>query len=332
VGEIIMQPVISVRNLTMTYRAPVRESTLAAAIGSLFHRQFREIPAVQGISFDVQPGEITGFIGPNGAGKTTTLKMLSGILRPTSGSCRILGYIPWHRDPRYLRHIAMIRGSQPIGGPAELTVMDALRLQQLIYDVPTPDFHTNLAQLSGMLGIDHLLNRQIRALSLGERMRCGLALALIYHPQVLFLDEPTIGMDISVVQDVRRFILDYRNRTGATILLTSHYMADVEHLCERIILIDRGTLAYDGALAKLSQQIAPFKLIRITAAGTSPPDWYRYGDIVQAAGQSASLRVHRNDVPAVTGTLLQELDIVDLSVEDPPLESVIDQMYRKGAA
>jgi ABC-2 type transport system ATP-binding protein len=139
-------------------------------------------------------------------------------------------------------------------------------------------------------------------------------------------------MDISVVQDVRRFIIDYRDRTGATILLTSHYMADVEHLCERIVLIDKGTLAYDGPLANLSRQIAPFKLVRITIAGTSPPDWHRYGDIVQATGLSATFRIHRAEVPAVTGNLLQELDIVDLSVEEPPLETVIDQMYRKGAA
>jgi ABC-2 type transport system ATP-binding protein len=327
-----VEPVITVRDLTMTYQAPVRASGLSAAIGSMFHRQYRDIPAVREISFEVSAGEIVGFIGPNGAGKTSTLRMLSGILRPTSGSCRILGHIPWQREPAHLRRIAMIRGSQPIGGPAELTVMDSLRLQRLIYDVPESGFRANLTQLSAMLDLGHLFDRQIRALSLGERMRCGLALALIYQPQVLFLDEPTIGMDISVVQDFRHFILDYRDRTGATILLTSHYMADVEQLCERIIMIDKGTLAYDGNLTELAQQIAPFKLIRITTADASPPNWNHYGEIVQSSAQSASLRIHRSDVPSVTGRLLRDLAIVDLAVEEPPLESVIDQMYRKGAA
>jgi ABC-2 type transport system ATP-binding protein len=183
-----------------------------------------------------------------------------------------------------------------------------------------------------MLDLGHLLDRQIRALSLGERMRCGLALSLIYQPQVLFLDEPTIGMDISVVQDFRRFMLDYRDRTGATILLTSHYMADVEQLCERIIMINKGTLAYDGNITDLAQQISPFKLIRITTADASAPKWDRYGEIVQESAQSASLRIHRADVPAVTGRLLRDLAIVDLAVEEPPLESVIDQMYRQGVA
>ncbi|CAA9542754.1 MAG: Efflux ABC transporter, ATP-binding protein [uncultured Thermomicrobiales bacterium] len=228
-----MDQTINVRDLTMNYRAPVRAEGLASAMGSVFRRTYREIHAVREVSFDLHAGEMVGFIGPNGADKTTTLKMLSGILHPTDGEVRVLGHRPWRREPAFLRQIAMIRGSQPIGGPAELTVMDSLRLQQLIYEVPEDAFRHTLKDLSSMLEWGPLLDRQVRALSLGARMRCGLALSLIYRPRVLFLDEPTIGMDVSVVEMTRAFITGYCRETGATMLLTSHYMADVGRLCER---------------------------------------------------------------------------------------------------
>jgi ABC-2 type transport system ATP-binding protein len=327
-----MEKTISVRELTMDYRAPVRAEGLASALRSLFRRTYREIHAVRNISFDLHAGEMVGFIGPNGAGKTTTLKMLSGILHPTSGDIRVLGHRPWHRDSVFLRQIAMIRGSQPIGGPAELTVMDSLRLQQLIYEVPEAAFRHTLGDLSGMLELGPLLDRQIRALSLGERMRCGLALHLIYRPRVLFLDEPTIGMDVSVVEMTRAFITAYCRETGATMLLTSHYMADVERLCSRVVLIDKGTVRYDGDLGTLSATLSPFKLIRVALSDVAEPNLARFGEIVNVDSGTVSIRVVRSDVPAVTARVLAEFQVADLAVEEPSLESVIDRAYREGVA
>lgn len=324
--------VINVQGLTMVYKAPVRKEGLQAAFTSLFNRTYREIRAVQGISFEVTAGEVVGFIGPNGAGKTTTLKTLSGILHPTGGEVSVLGYTPWNREPAFLRNIALIRGSQPIGGPVELTVLDSLRYQQLIYEVPDEAFKKNQAELVEMLNLEPLLTRQIRALSLGERMRCGLALSLIYRPRVLFLDEPTLGLDVTAVGMMRRFISTYSRQTGATILLTSHYMADVEVLCGRILLIDKGQLKYDGNLEDLSTRLSPYKLLKVAVSYETPPAWEAYGEVLEAENGKVSLRVHREQIAATTARLLAELTVADLSVEDPPLESVIDQVYREGIA
>ncbi len=331
-GEESVLSVVSVRDLEMTFRAPVREEGLGAAVRSLFRREYRDVGAVRGISFELEAGEVVGFIGPNGAGKTTTLKILSGILHPTGGEARVLGYVPWRREPAFLKRIAMIRGSQPIGGPAELTVMDALRFQQLIYEVPEDEFRRNLAELTELLELGPLLQRQVRALSLGERMRSGLALSLLYRPRVLFLDEPTIGLDVSAVGMVRRFIADYSRETGAAILLTSHYMADVETLCRRIALIDGGELRYDGDLEGLSRTLSPYKLLKVAVSDGAEPAWGRFGEVVEAEDGKVSLRVRREEVPGVTAELLAELPVADLSVEDPPLESVIDRVYRQGVA
>jgi len=282
--EVKMESMIEIDELAMMYRVPVRGEGVRAAVRSLYHRTYREIPAVDGISLELEAGEIVGFLGPNGAGKTTTMKMLSGVLRPTGGTVSVAGFDPWERKPAYLKQIALIRGSQPLGGQPELTVMDVLRLQQLVYEIGEGVFRRSLALLSEMLGLGPLLDRQIRALSLGERMRCGLANALVYQPQVLFLDEPTIGMDVAVVEATRTFIEHYRDTTGATVLLTSHAMADVERLCPRVIVIDHGRVQFDGPLRELverwapaSQQANPARpsagrcLIRSGRTGARPP-------------------------------------------------------------
>ena len=253
--------VLSARNLGMTYRAPVREAGLRAALRSVVHREHREIEAVAELSFDLRAGEVVGFIGPNGAGKTTTLKILSGVLHPTSGEARVLGFVPWRRQRDYLKRIALVRGSQPISGPAELTVMDSLRYQQVLYEVPRSDFDATIDELVDLLELASLLDRQVRALSLGERMRAGLATTMVYRPKVLFLDEPTLGLDVSAAATFRRFIANYATRTGATVLLTSHYMADVEALCRRVILIDRSRVRYDGELRSLAAKLSPGRLI-----------------------------------------------------------------------
>ncbi|HWI63363.1 MAG TPA: ATP-binding cassette domain-containing protein [Symbiobacteriaceae bacterium] len=321
---------ITVENLQMTYQVPVKEEGLGAALRSLFRREFRKVEAVRGVSFELEPGEVVGFIGPNGAGKTTTLKILSGVLHPTGGTAAVLGRTPWQREPAYLRQIAMIRGSRPLGAPTELTVLDALRFQQLIYEVPAEQFRQNLSQLTEMLHLEPLLPRQVRALSLGERMRAGLAWSLIYRPRVLFLDEPTLGLDVTATAAMRRFVAAYSRESGATVLLTSHYMADVETLCRRVILIDRGALTYDGDLAALAAQMAPFKLLKVAVGEGCVPRWDEYGEVVEQEGDRVSLRVRREAVPATTGRLLAELPVADLSVAEPPLESVIDQVYRTG--
>ena len=317
---------VEVENLSMSYRAPVRKGGLRAALGSLVKREYKTVQALDQISFTIAPGQVSGFIGPNGAGKTTTMKILSGILHPTGGDVRVLGTIPWQRRSAFLKRIAFVRGSQPVGGSQELTVMDSLEYQRLLYDVPRPTFRRTLADLEALLDLEPLLERQLRALSLGERMRVGLAMALIYRPEVLFLDEPTIGLDVSAASQIREFVSEYVEQTGATVLLTSHYMADVASLCPRLILIDHGKVQYDGPLAELSARLSPYKLIRISTQG----DPTAFGEVIEKADGQWVLRVPRDEVAATTGRLLQAMEIMDLAVEEPPLEKVIDQAYREG--
>jgi ABC-2 type transport system ATP-binding protein len=241
----------------------------------------------------------------------------------------VLGYTPWNRDDDFLRSVALIRGSKPLQEAEELTVMDVLEFQGMVYDVPKREFDHNLGELADMLALDRLLDRQVRALSLGEKMRAGLANALVYGPQVLFLDEPTIGLDVSGTTLVRQFFRTYAERVGATILLTSHYMADVAELCNRVVLIDGGTIQYDGGLAELTTRLAPWKLVTVTFDGDpATVDWARYGHVVDEGEATRTLRVGREDTAEVTGRLLAEVPLVDLSVEDPPLEAVMDTFYR----
>ncbi|MET9270959.1 ATP-binding cassette domain-containing protein [Kribbella sp. NPDC003557] len=317
---------VEVENLSMSYKAPVRKGGLRAALGSLVRREYKTVQALDQVSFTIAPGEVAGFIGPNGAGKTTTMKILSGILYPTGGEVRVLEQVPWQRRATFLKRIAFVRGSQPVGGSQELTVMDSLEYQRLLYDVPRATFRRTLAELEALLDLDPLLERQLRALSLGERMRVGLAMALIYRPEVLFLDEPTIGLDVSAASQIRDFVREYVEQTGATVLLTSHYMADVASLCPRLILIDHGQVQYDGPLAELSARLSPYKLIRISAA----EDPSAFGEVVEKADGRWVLRVPRDEVAGTTARLLQALEVVDLAVEEPPLEKVIDQAYREG--
>jgi ABC-type uncharacterized transport system ATPase subunit len=329
VGDVLVAAVV-VEDLCMTYRAPVRESGWKATLGSVFNRQYRDVPAVQHVSFALRPGEVVGFIGPNGAGKTTTMKILSGLLHATSGQVRVLGHSPWQRRADFLRRIAFIRGSQPVGGSQELTVLDTLRYQRLLYEVPPTEFQQNLDELTTLLDLGALLPRQLRALSLGEKMRAGLALSLVYRPEVMFLDEPTLGLDVTGATTMRRFVAQYAERTGATVLLTSHYMADVATLCPRLVLIDKGSIQYDGKLDELAAKLSPYKLVRLTAPGADERGLREAGELVESSDGTWVLRVPRADVARTTARLLTELDVADLSVEEAPLEAVIDQAYREG--
>jgi ABC-2 type transport system ATP-binding protein len=274
---------------------------------------------------------MVGFLGPNGAGKTTTLKMVSGVLHPTAGTVRVLGYEPWKRRRDYLRKIALVRGSRPVSAPIELTVHDALRFQGLVYDVGQREFEKSAGRLIEMLDLAAVLQRQIRALSLGERMRVGLAMALLYRPSVLLLDEPTIGLDVNAAELLRRFLLDYQEEAAASIILTSHQMRDVEMLCRRVILIDHGRIAYDGDLSELNRKLVGFKVLKIwTAEATSPIDWSRFGDLVHRDAGVIELRVPRSDVPAVTSRVLSEVSVSDISIQEPPIEGVLAAIYREG--
>jgi len=321
---------VEVEDLCMTYRALIRGSGWKETLSSVFNRQYREVPAVQNASFVLAPGEIVGFIGPNGAGKTTTMKILSGLLHATSGQARVLGYSPWQRRSEFLRQIAFIRGSQPVGGSQELTVLDTLQYQRLLYEVPPAEYRQNLDELTELLDLKELLQRQLRALSLGEKMRAGLALSLLYRPAVMFLDEPTLGLDVTGASAMRRFVAEYAEQTAATVLLTSHYMADVAALCPRLVLIDKGTVQYDGKLDALAAKLSPYKLVRLTAPNADEERLRCAGEVIEASNGTWVLRVPRAAVARITAGLLTDLDVVDLAVEEAPLEVVIDRAYREG--
>jgi ABC-2 type transport system ATP-binding protein len=329
----MLETQILVRDLSKTYRVPVREPGLVASFRGLARRRYRDVQAVHDISFAVAASEVVGFIGPNGAGKTTTLKMLSGLLVPTSGEARVLGYTPWERRASYLQRISMVLGnkSQMLW---DIPPMDTFHVLAEIYRVPVQEFRHTLDELVDLLEIEELLSRPVRNLSLGERMKCELVAGLLHRPEVLFLDEPTLGLDVSMQGRLRRFLARYNRRCGVTVILTSHYMADVVALCPRVILIHHGQLLYDGELEGLARRLAPFKLIRMAVSVPNghdvelPPG----AEIVERDNGRLTLRVGRSEAPSLTAHLLNTLPVADLAVEDPPIEAVIDQIYQEAAA
>lgn len=318
--------IILADHLTKTYQVPEREGGFRAAVRSIVRRKYKSVHAVQDVSFRIQPGEIVGFVGPNGAGKTTTLKMLSGLLHPTAGSARVLGFTPWELKRDYLRAMTLVMG-QRNRLSWDIPAADSFLLHQAIYRIPDPEYRRTLAELDVLLELGPIMKKPVRNLSLGERMKCELAAGLLHRPQVLFLDEPTIGLDITAQARIRAFLLEYNRRTGATILLTSHYMADVTALCERLIIIDHGRLKYDGGLADLSRRIAPFKRIGVTLGADTPRDLSQYGKPVagEEDGEKSFIEVRAEDVTRVTARLLADLPIHDITITDPPIEYVIEQ-------
>ena len=321
---------IRVRELRKTYDVPERESGLRASARSLFRRHMKEVVAVSGISFDVAPGEVVGFLGPNGAGKTTTLKMLSGLLYPSAGAATVLGHVPWDREKSYLRRMTLVMGqrNQLVW---DIPVADSYELNRAIYRIPEPEYRQSLTELIDLLDLEPLLTKPVRNLSLGERMKCELAGALLHRPNVLFLDEPTLGLDVTAQRRIRAFIAEYAARHNATVLLTSHYMADVEALAERVIVIHQGALLFDGALGALVERFSPHKTLTIDLEYPIL-DLDRFGDVVSIDECQATLRVPKTQAAAVTARLLAELPIVDLSVTDPPIDEVIDTVFSSGEA
>ena len=318
-------PVIHLNELCKTFRVPERDTGMGAAIRSLFHRKMNDVNAVDGLTFDLSAGEIVGFLGPNGAGKTTTLKMLSGLLHPSSGEGRVLGYVPWKRDRAFLRQITLVMGqrNQLVW---DIPAADSYELNRVIYHLPQADFRRTLNELTDLLELGPLLKKPVRNLSLGERMKCEIAAALLHRPQVVFLDEPTIGLDVTMQRRIRAFIAEYNQRYGATVLLTSHYMADVAALCKRVIVIHHGKLLFDGDLASLIHQFTAHKTI-IVQLEDCQADLGMYGEVLNCEDGRFTLRVPKESTARVTEHLLADLPVIDLLVEDPPIEEVIDQVF-----
>lgn len=321
---------IHVQNLCRVFNVPQREGGFRAALASLFHRRYRQVRAVEGISFDIEEGEIVGFLGPNGAGKTTTLKMLTGLLYPTSGEAMVLGHVPWRREPAYLSRISMVMGQRSQLN-WDLPAMDSFLVHMAVYQIDRKTGRQTLDELVKMLDIRDVLGKQVRTLSLGERMKCEICVSLLHRPAVLFLDEPTLGLDVTMQARIREFIATYNRRHGATIMLTSHYMADVTALCRRVIVIDHGRILFDGALADLAARLAPFKMIAIDL-GRSPDgyDFDRMGEVLTREEHKVVLRVARDRTAEITGRLLADLPVLDLTIEDPPIEDVIKQLFANG--
>ena len=315
---------IAVSKLTKKYFVPEREQGLKSSVKSLVKRKTREIKAVNDISFSINQGEIVGFLGPNGAGKTTTLKMLSGLLYPTSGEVNVLGFIPEKRDKKFLRRITLIMGNRN-QLQWDIPATDSFELNRAIYGVPKVQFKETTSQLIKMLNVESLVNKPVRNLSLGERMKVEIIGSLIHRPDVLFLDEPTIGLDITMQRKLRKFIADYNQLTGATVILTSHYMADVTALCKRIIVIHHGSLLFDGSLTQLVRKFSSYKTITLTF--NEKVDLGTYGEIVKIEGERVSIRVPQEAVSTTTSKILTEYTVNDLTVEDVPIDDVIDQVY-----
>ena len=321
---------IQVNRLSKTYQVPEREGGFGAAVRSFFKRKYKDVKAVQEVSFNIPQGAIVGFLGPNGAGKTTTLKMLSGLLHPTGGGANVLGFTPWELKPEYLRSMTLVMG-QRNRLSWDIPAADSFLLNQAIYRLPDDEYKQTYKELDELLELEPLMKKPVRNLSLGERMKCEIAAGLLHRPKVLFLDEPTIGLDITGQVRIREFLREYNRRTGATILLTSHYMADVTALCERIIIIHHGHLKYDGGIGDLSRKIAPFKLIGVRLAETNSHDLGKYGTPVQNEedGEKQYIQVKAEDVTRVTSGMLADLPIHDITITDPPIEDVIEQAFHQ---
>lgn len=326
------EAMIQVQNLEKIYKVPIREAGIAAAMRGLVKRQHRDVAAVAGISFNVEPGEVVGFLGPNGAGKTTTLKMLSGLLHPSNGEVRVLGRIPWERESDFLQQITLVMGNRN-QLTWDIPCVDSFEVNRIIYRISPKQYQDTLDELVDLLDLAELLPKPVRNLSLGERMKVEIAGALLHRPQVLFLDEPTIGLDVTMQRRIRAFIQAYNQRYGATVMLTSHYMADVEALCKRVVMIHQGQILFDGALTDLVERFSPHKTISLEMQADDQVNHHLadYGEIIEQQEGLIKLRVPKDKTASVTGQLLANLPISDLTVEEPPIEEVIEQAFTNEA-
>jgi ABC-2 type transport system ATP-binding protein len=321
----LSESVVHVNELTKIFKVPEREPGLRAAAKALVRRTTREVHAVEAISFEIEPGEVVGFLGPNGAGKTTTLKMLAGLLYPTSGEARVLGHVPSRREKDYLRRMTMVMGNRN-QLQWDIPALDSFELYRAIYRLRREDYLAMRDELVELLDVGDLVRKPVRNLSLGERMKVEIVGSLLHRPQVLFLDEPTIGLDVTMQKRIRTFVAEYNQRHGATVLLTSHYMADVEALCKRVIVIHHGQILFDGALASLANQFAAYKTIGVLLEnGNAELDGY--GEVISRDGDRTILRVPKAETSRIAARLLSEHEVLDLTIEEPPIEDVIEMVF-----
>jgi ABC-2 type transport system ATP-binding protein len=321
-------PIIEINNLAKSYLVYQKQEGVMASLRGLFKREYRTVEAVKGIDLTVEQGEFVAFLGPNGAGKTTTLKLLSGVISPTSGQATVMGFVPWKRENAYRRRFALVMG-QKNQLWWDLPAQESFRLHQQIYRIEPAAFAHSRDELVDLLGVSHLLSQPVRELSLGERMKMELIAALLHSPDVLFLDEPTIGLDVVAQHNIQNFLRHYQEARRITILLTSHYMKDVAALCRRVVIIAQGKIMYDGSLAGIVDRFSGHKVISLQFGGDEelPADLDRYGEVLERRAPKAKLRIPRAQVTQVLGSLLAGHAIEDVSVEDPPLEDVIAEMF-----
>jgi len=322
---------IEIRGLRKSYRVYQKQEGLWASLTGLFEREYREVNAVRGIDLDVEQGEFVAFLGPNGAGKTTTLKLLSGVISPTGGAATVLGHVPWQRENAYRRRFALVMG-QKNQLWWDLPAQESFRLHQKIYGIDPDQFQRTRDELVDLLEVRKLLGQPVRELSLGERMKMELTAALLHSPDVLFLDEPTIGLDVIAQHNIQKFLKHYQAERKITILLTSHYMKDVAALCKRVVIIAHGDIMYDGSLVGIVDKFSGHKVLSLQfAAGQMPSDLARYGEVLEVTEPKARLRVDRTAIAGVLSSVLANHTIEDVSVEDPPLEEVIAEMFALSA-
>jgi ABC-2 type transport system ATP-binding protein len=324
-------PVIDIQGLSKSYRVYQKKEGLLASVRGLFRRQYRLIEAVRAIDLTVEMGEFVAFLGPNGAGKTTTLKLLSGVITPTAGMARVMGHVPWKRENAYRRRFALVMG-QKNQLWWDLPAAESFRLHQQIYAIDPQQFQRTLDELTGILTVRRLLEQPVRELSLGERMKMELIAALLHSPDVLFLDEPTIGLDVIAQHAIQKFLRHYQEVRKITILLTSHYMKDVAALCRRVVIIAAGRIVYDGSLAGIVDRFSGHKIISVQLTdGESLDGLTRFGEVLSAQAPRVKLRVQRGVVASVLSGILASHAVEDISVEDPPLEEVIAEMFARSA-
>ncbi|TWT61990.1 ABC transporter ATP-binding protein [Rubinisphaera italica] len=322
-----MSAIIDVSQLGKQYRVYRKHEGLWASVSHLFKREYSTVDAVKSISFQIQEGEIVGFLGPNGAGKTTTLKLLSGLIFPSSGTATVLGHVPWKRENAYRRNFSLVMG-QKNQLWWDLPAQESFRLHQAIYKVPADVFNRRLDELTSLLEVKRLIGQPVRELSLGERMRMELIASLLHNPRVLFLDEPTIGLDVVSQKRVQEFLKYYQQEERITVVLTSHYMKDVEALCKRVIIIDEGEIRHDGSLSDMVDRFSLHKVIALQFSdGEIPEDLERFGELLSVDLGVAKLKVEREQVSHILATLLDRYDIHDITVHDRPLEDVFAELF-----
>ena len=320
--------IIDIKNLSKSYRVYQKQEGVWASIHGLFRREYREVRAVRDISLTVQPGEFVAFLGPNGAGKTTTLKLLSGVINPDCGDCRVMGYVPWERDNEYRRRFALVMG-QKNQLWWDLPAAESFRLNQHIYAVPPDEFNRTRDELCEMLDVTHLLGQPVRELSLGERMKMELIAALLHSPEVLFLDEPTIGLDVVAQHKIQQFLKAYQRERKNTIMLTSHYMKDIQALCQRVVIIAQGSIFHDGSLEDIVDRFSCDKIVTLQIGGSDEAfqGLTRLPNVLEVEPPRIKFRVGRDDVARTLSDILSTHAVEDIVVEDPPIEEVIAKVF-----